>query len=203
MDDTSQIMGEYYPVVAVDFFAESVAGELIPLQASLLSADRYFEVGGFDPTFIIVEDYDLARRFTFSAEMGRTSALVARIRTGRQGSTGDWSSFPLQETISREKTLDQPRVFSRLESSLKGRKYWRGRVGRIYLASLVRNIKLRRFFVAFDRLVAYLLLTRQYILSPDYWRGLRRIIEISPEEYVPFANPEASVHYPSSAAGDG
>ncbi len=190
MDHTNRIMGEYYPTVEGDFFAESVAGELISLGASLLSTERYFEVGGFDPTFIIVEDFDLARRFTFSTKISRTPELVARFRKGSEGSTSDWTSFAHQEIISRENTLNQPRVYSRLESSLRGKSYWRGRVGRIYLASIVRNIQLRRFLVAFDRLLAYMLLTRHYILSSDYWRGLRRIIQISPQEYVPFTGSE-------------
>jgi hypothetical protein len=201
MDDTNQIMGVYYPTVEGDFFAESVAGELIPLQASLLSTERYFEVGGFDPTFIIVEDYDLARRFTFSTVIGRTPELVARIRTGREGSTGDWSSFPRQEFVSREKTLNQPLVYSRLETAIAGRGYWRGRIGRIYLASLVRNIKLRQPLIAFDRLVAFLLLTRYFILSPEYWRGLRRIIQISPQEYIPVMGKGEPGHVSSSSSG--
>lgn len=93
MDDAGNVLLEFHPEVSGDFFAAAVAGEFIPFHASLLRAREFFAVGGFDPGFIIVEDLDLGRRIARLGPLAKTPAVVARIRVGREGSTGDWSRF--------------------------------------------------------------------------------------------------------------
>jgi glycosyltransferase involved in cell wall biosynthesis len=173
MDDAGNVLLEFHPEVSGDFFAAVVAGEFIPFHASLLRAKAFFAAGGFDPGFIIVEDLDLGRRIARLGPVAKTPAIVARIRVGRAGSTGDWSRLPEFWHKSREKILDQPDVLARLSHSAGASSYLRGRVGRIYLASFLWNLKHRNLFIAASRCRSLVAFSAFHALSGAYWRGLR------------------------------
>jgi len=185
LERDGRIRAEHKPTLAGDIFALCFSGELIPLQASLFSAARFHEVGGFDPTFTIVEDHDLMRRFTFRGRIAGTEECVAHIKTGREGSTGDWSRHSQQELISREKILSWNQVGARIETSVNGKPYWRGRAARIYLASALQNLKEGRPLIAVDRVLSAVALSRHHVVRTGFVRGIRRIIPEDPKGHIP------------------
>lgn len=93
MDNEGNLLKEFHPDVAGDFFALSVSGEHIPLHASLLQTSAFFAAGGFDPNFTIAEDLDLGRRMALQGAVAKTPAVVARIRVGRVVAQGIGLNF--------------------------------------------------------------------------------------------------------------
>lgn len=174
MDDAGNVTERFQPSLQGDVYAEFVAGELVPFGVSLVKSEAFFGVGGYDASFIIVEDFDLARRLALREKISQTESLVVRYRRGVENSTADWSSFARYEYLSREKTLSQTGSFERLEESVRNRPYWRGRVARIFLSSSLYNLRTGHQCTALARLVAFLVLSRQYMLNRPYWSGLRR-----------------------------
>jgi len=120
-----------------------------------------------------VEDLDLGRRIARLGDVAKTPASVARIRVGRQGSTGDWSKLPRLWNLSREKVFNQPGSLARLRHSAGSDSYVRGRVSRMYLASLVFNLRHKGILAALNRATSLVALTGIHTLSGSYWRGLR------------------------------
>lgn len=175
MDNVGVILEEFHPAVQGDFFAACVAGELIPLHASLVQASAFFAAGGFDPTYTIAEDIDLERRIALQGNVAKTPATVARIRVGRLGSTGDWGAFPEREQCSREKILNYPHALSHLLESTASNSYLRGRLCRVYAASAVRNLNQKNILLAASRGISLIRLMGFHCLSRKFWRGLRRM----------------------------
>jgi len=64
-----------------------MAGEWIPLQASLIKTKAFFAVGGFNPHISGPEDIDLLRRIALEGDIAGVQALVAYIVRGEAGST--------------------------------------------------------------------------------------------------------------------
>lgn len=169
--DNGDLLKIFHPDVSGDFFALAVAGELIPFQASLLRTTQFFIAGAFDPNFTIVEDFDLGRRIAFLGNVAKTSAIVAQIRTGEEGSTGNWSKFPERWYWSREKILNQAGTFERLWGSVGSNSYLRGRVSRAYLASLVWNLSRKNLLIAANRFISMLILAGFHTFSKPFWQG--------------------------------
>ena len=175
MDNDGNVLEEFRPDIQGNFFAACVAGELIPLHASLVKTSAFLAAGGFDPTFTIAEDIDLERRIALQGNLAKTPATVARIRVGRVGSTGNWATFPAYERSSQEKILSYPNVLSYLLKSSVSSPYYRGRLCRAYAASAVRNLGQKNVFISASRSVSMIRLIGFHFLSSSFWRGLRRI----------------------------
>jgi glycosyltransferase involved in cell wall biosynthesis len=172
VDNDGNLIREFHPDVSGDIFALLVAGESIPFQASLLQARQFFAVGAYDPRITGVEDRDLGRRMALFGTVARTSAVVAKIRVGEQGSTTDWSMLAEGDRWGREKALSEQGAFARLWTSANS-SYLHGRVSRAYFASMVWNLKRRNMFVAANRATLGMIFAGQHMLSVDFWRGLR------------------------------
>ena len=155
-------------------FAHVMAGEWIPLQASLIRAEMFFAVDGFNPLIAGPEDIDLLRRIALRGDIMGTDELVAYIARGEEGSTTDYAQHAEMRRWSRERTLDAPGVFSRFRASANS-SYLHGRVLRVYLTSALWNLQHRRLFSAASRgvfsLAAFARAGRR-VLSADYWRAL-------------------------------
>lgn len=155
-------------------FTQVMAGEWIPLQSSLIRADLFFELGGFDPRLAGPEDIDLCRRAALVTDFASMDTLVACVGMGAEGGTTDFASHPRASRRARERILDMPRVFPRLRASAHS-SYWRGRVVRVYLTSLLWNVKERRAFTAASRGVfalASIVLALPSLFAPNFWRAL-------------------------------
>lgn len=157
-------------------FAHVMAGEWIPLQASLIRAETFFAVGGFNPLLSGPEDIDLLRRVALHGDLAETDRLVAYIARGEDGSTTDYGCHAEMRRWSRERTLDAPGVFARFRGSADS-SYLRGRVLRVYMTSVVWNLQHRRPFAGASRAasgLAILALAGRHVLSRSYWRALAR-----------------------------
>jgi glycosyltransferase involved in cell wall biosynthesis len=155
-------------------FAHVMAGEWIPLQASLIRAEAFFASGGFNPLISGPEDIDLLRRIALDGDLAETDKLVAYVARGEEGSTTDYGRHAEMRRWSREGTLDQPGVFARFRTSADS-SYLRGRVLRVYLTSAVWNLQHGRLCTAVSRAafsLAALVLAGGHVFSPTYWRAL-------------------------------
>jgi glycosyltransferase involved in cell wall biosynthesis len=157
-------------------FVQVMAGEWIPLQASLIAADAFFAVGGFNPTLVGPEDIDLLRRVALRYPIAGTTAVVANIVRGQAGTTTDYERHPLASRRAREASLDAAGAFDRLRGSATT-PFWRGRMARIYLTSAVWNVLHRRPIKAISRglygLMAFLM-SGASLSKLSFWRALRR-----------------------------
>ena len=142
VDNDGNLINEFHPNLFGNIFALLVAGESLPLQASLLKADRFHAVGGFDmtPKIIGVEDRDLGRRFASENKVSFLPEIVARIRIGEVSSTTNWSTIAKSDRFGREKALNLSSAISHINSSAVTA-YWHGRVSKAYCGSMVWNLK--------------------------------------------------------------
>lgn len=157
-------------------FIQVMAGEWIPLQSSLIKADAFFHVGGFNPLITGPEDIDLLRRVSYLYDLDTTPEIVAYIVRDELNTTTDYDDHPRQSRWAREDTIDLPRAYHKMKSSASD-DYWSGRIVRIYATSVVWNIVNRRAFKALSRLLHLFLsflTTAQHIFSTSYWRAIRK-----------------------------
>jgi hypothetical protein len=157
-------------------FLQVMAGEWIPLQSSLLEASAFFKVGGFNPRISGPEDIDLLRRIAHRGELAEIPNLVAYIVMGIQGSTTDYANHHKASQWSREQVLELHGVSSTMRRSATT-PYWKGRLARVFLTSMVWNLQRGRFTNAASRGaagIACILMSGMSILSMDYWRALTR-----------------------------
>ena len=155
-------------------FAQVMAGEWIPLQSSLIEAETFFEVGGFHPLIPGSEDIDLLRRIALRGELDAVTALVSQLEMGLAGSTTDYDWSALMARWARELILNEVGVFKRLQASVSSSE-WHGRIIRLYLTSMVWNLKKRRLLTAVSRATytaAALLNAGQALFSKKMWHAL-------------------------------
>jgi hypothetical protein len=153
-----------------------MAGEWIPLQASLIERKSFLEAGGFNPRITGPEDIDLLRRILLKKELAETQDLIAFVILGDEGSTTDYDLHPNQSRRAREDLLDSSGVFKRMQATA-GDAFWQGRLFRIYLTSILWNLQNRRTFTALSRAmhsIAVLFLARGNIIHPDFWSSVSK-----------------------------
>ncbi|MEW5976924.1 MAG: glycosyltransferase family 2 protein [Acidobacteriota bacterium] len=177
--NSGNLIEEVAPGITGNVFALLVAGESIPLQASFLNAEEFFTAGAFDPCITGVEDRDLGRRIALRGKVAYTSARVAQIRIGQEGSSTQWSILAEDDRRAREKALSAERAFERLRQSAASC-YWRGRVSRAYLGSTVWNGRHGNILTAASRAAAGLVFGGWEVFSRDFFRGLRTEIDTWP-----------------------
>lgn len=178
IDDSGNLIAEIRPNIGGNIFPLLVSGEAIPFQASLLDSKLVFQAGAFDPNLPPVEDRDLGRRIALRADVAGTTALVARLRVGEFGSSnrGNWHIQPERDRVGREKALNEPAALARLkENGLTN--YWRGRVCRAYIASMVWNLQQGNYLVATSRGLSGAALGVPRMFQRDFRQGLRSHIE--------------------------
>lgn len=157
-------------------FVQAMAGEWIPLQASLIERKIFLEIGGFNPLLTGPEDIDLLRRILRTEDVCETPNLVAYVIMGGEGSTTDYVKHPQASRWAREMLLDSSNVHDRMHSSAVN-SFWRGRMLRVYLTSVVWNLTHKRFFSAASRIwssMFALLHAGTGVLTKDFWRALSR-----------------------------
>lgn len=178
VDNAGKVVDEFRPELDGNIFALLVAGEGLPLQASLLRAEDFFAAGGFDsrPAFLGVEDRDLGRRLALQGAISFVPAIVAQVRIGLCGSTTNWSALAESDRRGREKALGAVGAFSRLRSSAQTG-YWRGRLCRAFAGSILWNLHRMNLLTVANRTTSGLLLTGTSMLSSGFWRGLRTRIQ--------------------------
>lgn len=157
-------------------FVQAMAGEWIPLQASLIEANLFFSLGGFNPLLAGPEDVDLLRRVALRCDVAGMEAVVAYVGRGGAGSTTDYERHPAASRWARERILEEPGCFRRLRAGA-GNGYLYGRVARIYLTSMVWNLQRRRGWTAASRAgygLRCLFLASRHWFGGDFWRAVSR-----------------------------
>jgi glycosyltransferase involved in cell wall biosynthesis len=157
-------------------FVQVMAGEWIPLQSSWIERNTFLRVGGFHPLLSGPEDIDLLRRALLEEPLAETPNLIAYVIMGGEGSTTDYNRHPQASRWAREAILDAPNTYSRMRTSASN-PFWRGRLLRIYLTSMMWNLQRRRLFTAASRLFASILGTTAAgvgLLKLDFWRAVSR-----------------------------
>jgi glycosyltransferase involved in cell wall biosynthesis len=156
-------------------FTQLMAGEWIPLQASIIHHEQFHKVGGFDPLIPGVEDIDLARRMALHFDFNNTGELVAAVGMGTSGSTTNQAKARLDGRKARELILNEPGVYNRLWQSADN-EFWRGRIVRLYLTSSHWNLAHGKLLTAISRtlqgLLAILSSMSFSLLTRDFWRAV-------------------------------
>lgn len=155
-------------------FTQVMAGEWIPLQASLIDSQLFFSIGGFNPLLTGPEDIDLLRRAALVSDLAETSHVVANIMRGEQGSTTDYQAHPQASRWAREKIIDTPGIYHRMRASAQSRAL-NGRISRVYLTSMLWNLRQKRPLTAINRGITGLSSMIQAglgLLSFDYWKAI-------------------------------
>lgn len=173
VDNAGSLIAEFRPSIAGNVFGWLVAGESLPLQASLIDRDLFYQAGAFDSQFNIAEDRDLGRRLALRGTLAATDAIVVEIRVGERGSStaGRWHLRPEKDREGREKALREQGAFARARLSAST-SYLRGRVSRAYFASMLWNARRKRILVAFNRGLAGMALAGGHLFRREYWRGV-------------------------------
>lgn len=156
-------------------FLQTMAGEWIPLQASLIEATAFFRTGGFNPLIPGAEDIDLMRRMTLRELAVATAVEVACVEMGETNSTTDYGRHPRFSRAAREAILNERGAWSRLRRSAAS-PAWHGRLVRIYLTSVAWNLRRGRLFTAGSRLLAAaggLVAGGGSLFSAAFWRAVR------------------------------
>lgn len=185
VDNDGNIIEEIHPNMGGYIFSLLVAGESIPFQASLIKADRFFEIGGFDSSLIVlgVEDRDVGRRLAPCGPVAYAPAIVAQIRIGERGSTTNWEVIVEGDRWSREKALKLQDSYAYIRKSIRFclqhdrifHSNLSGRMFRAYIASMAWNLQRGNFMVAASRGLAGLSLAGIDVLTQDFWRGLQNM----------------------------
>lgn len=135
-----------------NYFINAMAGEWIPVQASIICTDLFHSVGGYDSALTGGEDIDLLRRIMLVTDIASIEDAVVTIEMGQSGSSTDYSAIPVQSRAAREAIIDRKKCLSRLLDSSDSY-YWDGRILRVYLTSAIWNALNRKPSIAFERLL--------------------------------------------------
>jgi glycosyltransferase involved in cell wall biosynthesis len=152
-----------------------IGGEWVPLQASLVRAVDFFAIGGFNPLSTPGEDRDLCNRYALHGDFAFTAATVACLDRASE-STTNYALSLAHSRREREKVFNEPALVKRLQTA-PGSPYWRGRVGRVLLASALTNARGGRLLVSLSRGLAAARCTLhqpRVTLQRDFWRGMTR-----------------------------
>ncbi len=156
-------------------FVQTMAGEWIPLQSSLIHQTRFHQIGGFNPLIPGIEDVDLARRMSLHFDFFGMDELVAGVGLGTTNSTTNQPRARLEGRGARELILNETGVYNRLWQSARNG-FWKGRIIRLYLTSVVWNISHKRLFTALSRMVhgfaALLGSAFTSLLSREFWKAI-------------------------------
>lgn len=155
-------------------FVQVMAGEWIPLQASLIERKTFMRIGGFNPLLTGPEDIDILRRILLKEEIAETPNLIAYVIMGGEGSTTDYVQHPQASRWAREIILNAPETYTRMRSSART-PFWSGRMSRIYLTSFVWNLRQMNLFTAASRVLfslASLSTSGAGAFSKDFWQAV-------------------------------
>jgi glycosyltransferase involved in cell wall biosynthesis len=213
VDNGGKVIESIFPEHQGNNFAMLIAGEGIPLQISLVDAAQFHRVGSFDPTITGVEDRDLGRRLAMVGTISFIQIPIAQIRIGEEGSTTNWGMIAEGDRRSREKALNLPGCLFRALHSILSCKwhgkilvsYWRGRLCRAYIASMIWNLQQGNLLVALNRIASAFVASGFHGMFREYWLGLRKV-DLLKRGYIIHENgqgyPTGGRNHPSVVVGN-
>jgi glycosyltransferase involved in cell wall biosynthesis len=155
-------------------FVHVMSGEWIPLQSSWIERRTFMKVGGFNPLLAGPEDIDLLRRIVLEHEVAETPNLISQVIMGGEGTTTDYAHHSEASRWAREHILNASGVQNRMAASASSPS-WKGRIFRVYMTSVVWNLKQRQFFTALSRMYFSLLSLLQSgtsLFSKQFWSAV-------------------------------
>lgn len=175
-DETGKCLAEVNSGLSGNCLSQIIGGAWAPIQASLVRADAFFSVGGYDPSICGTEDLDLCTRVALRGTFANTPAAVACLLRGRTWDTStNYLRAPDAIRYSRDQVLKERGAFRRvLRSADSG--YWYGRIVRVYLSTVLYNLRRRRLFPAISRAIAcaaWSVLAGPRVLSSGFWEGAK------------------------------
>jgi glycosyltransferase involved in cell wall biosynthesis len=176
VDKDGKLLAEHHIGVDGNAFVQVMAGELIPIQSSLIESACFFEVGGFDPRLVGAEDWDICRRVALRIDVVSTRFPVACIVLDRKNSTTNYGYSTALSIWSRDNILDEKGSFTRMWASART-PYWRGRLVRTYLTCIAWNLSKRKILKALSRTseaAAGFILSATNMTSLAFWHALFR-----------------------------
>jgi glycosyltransferase involved in cell wall biosynthesis len=176
IDEKGKVLAEINSGLNGNRFAQIMSGAWAPIQASLVDAHAFFEVGMFNPLISVTEDEDLCRRVAGRHELANTLDTVAVLYRGQIWNTSsNYQRAPEDVKYSRDLILSEPGVLQRLMASADSA-FWHGRILRVYLSTIAWNWKKKRFFTALSRVffsAAVFMRSIPHVFSREYWSGLK------------------------------
>jgi glycosyltransferase involved in cell wall biosynthesis len=176
VDERGVVLAEINSGFTGNCFTQIMGGAWAPIQASLIEARAFFEIGGFNPLIRGTEDEDLCRRTAYHGEFANTPQVVACLFRGKTwNSSTNYRRAPNDTKFSRDLIFSKHRVLQRFRTSIES-SYWRGRILRVYLSTVAWNLNRRNFMTALSRAVyslAFLGLSLDHLFTQDYWTGFR------------------------------
>jgi hypothetical protein len=179
---------QLYPDFQGNALVQTLAGEWLPLQASLIRSDAFWAAGGFNPRIAGIEDVDLTRRLALVGDVSGLPELVAFVGMGAENSTTDGAKARLLGQAARETIFEDGQAWPRLWAAADNT-YWRGRIARAYLTSAVWNGQQGLYATAVSRLLWGGVSSLRAVLDwprREYWRAVLR-----PHQGVAFARGQA------------
>ncbi|MGH2537037.1 MAG: glycosyltransferase family A protein [Candidatus Promineifilaceae bacterium] len=179
VDQAGTVLGQSNLGQSGDCFAEIMGGAWVPIQASIIRTDAFFEAGGYSPLMTCTQDLDLCRKVSMIGDFASTPRSVACLLRGDGWNTStDYLDAPSTTCLSRDEVLGRPGAYWRLMSSAARRDsaYWRGRVLRVALSTVKYNLQQRRTLTALSRAMLSAgvgLLSGASILNKAFWAGLQ------------------------------
>ena len=176
IDSTGELIAPLNMGRSGNCFVQAVAGAWFPLQASLINAKVFFEIGGFNPVLYATQDLDLARRIALIGEFINIQANVAGVQRSlaHWDSSTDYVNAPHYNRWSRNQILNDHGVFNRMRVSADTA-YWHGRILHAYLTSFHLNMRHLRLTTAFSRIIfaVFCLLTSGLVMfRREYWQAV-------------------------------
>jgi glycosyltransferase involved in cell wall biosynthesis len=166
-------------------FIQVISGEWIPLQSSLIERKTFMRTGGFNPLLTGPEDIDLLRRILLEENLDETPNLISQVIMGGEGSTTDYTQHPQASRWARENILESPQAYARMRSSAVDT-HWQGRMLRVYLTSIIWNLRHRRPLTAASRLIfslSSMVSSGSGIFSKGFWHAV-----LTPYASITFEN---------------
>lgn len=170
--DGCDVVNVVPPIAVGHAYAALVAGMGIPLGAGLLRRDAFLSAGGFDLSFVVMEDMELLQRVSMSNEFTGIDTIVARFRVGgHMLSTTTRGAGSEACRRQREKAFCHPHCLANLTKSLGEHpsSALRGSLVRYYFGSAMRNAKEGRALAAISRIGAGLALLGPGLAHGRFW----------------------------------
>lgn len=174
LDGDGKFLAEHHIGVNGNAFVQLMSGELIPIISCLFESKVFFEVGGFNPRFVWAEDWDIGRRVAFLGDVVSTHFTVACGIKDDKSSKTNYKQGRASNIESIDLILDEKKTFTRMLTSARNQ-YWRGKMVRTYLLSMVWNVRNGRLLKACNRAskaAASMILSAAHIFSIVFWKSI-------------------------------
>jgi len=176
VDQAGECLAEVNSGLNGNCFAQILGGAWAPIQTSVVRAEVFFAVGGYDPAICGTEDLDLCTRIALRGAFANTPSPVACLLRGDTWNTStNYLRAPDDIRYSRDRVLSESGAFKRMRESADTA-YWYGRILRVYLSVVQPNLRHKKLFTALSRIVAavvWFAMAGTNIVSPDFWEGAR------------------------------